>query len=218
MSNSQVPTDQWQRGWYERGYVPHFDGGPIPQTVTFRLIDSFPKECLEEWSAELASMPPAKAEEERRRRIERYLDKGRGSAWLSRPDIADIIRNALLYFNEDRYLLHAWVVMPNHVHVLLTARPDMSLAQLLHSWKSFTATKANTILGRGGPFWQKEFFDRFVRDQNHFEAAIRYIEHNPVKAGLCDTPAEWSYSSACARTSTSATRVRGTSLNSSLQT
>lgn len=108
----------------------------------------------------------------------------------------EFMQQALLCFNEQRYCLHAWIVMPNHVHVLLTPRSGESLSQILHTWKSFTANKANAALGRTGAFWQREYFDRFVRNEEHFSAAIEYIENNPVKAGLCQTPVEWRYSSA----------------------
>jgi len=194
MSNLQLPENQ--KGRYTRGYVPHFDDGPVPQMVTFRLTDSFPNSCLTEWAAELAAMPSAQAEREARRRIEEYLDKGLGSTWLSRPDIAEIMSQTLLCFDGQRYKLHAWTVMPNHVHALLTPRSGESLSEILHSWKSFTANKANKVLGRTGTFWQREYFDRFVRDKEHFASAFVYIENNPVKAGLCSAPSEWRYGSA----------------------
>lgn len=199
MSSRQLPGNQCQRRWYSRGYVPHFDGGPIPQMVTFRLVDSFPSKCLAEWAVELSTMRPDQAECETRRRFEEYLDKGLGSTWLSRPDVADIVLQALLRFDGQRYHLHAWTVMPNHVHALLTPRSGESLSQILHSWKSFTANKANTVMGRTGSFWQREYFDRYLRNEEHFAAAIAYIENNPVKAGLCRTAAEWRYSSASYR-------------------
>jgi len=187
------------KDWYERGYVPHFDGGPIPQMVTFRLIDAFPGTCLKDWQLELSTMNPIEAECERRRRIEEYLDKGYGSALLSQPRIAELVSQAVRYFDGDRYDLHAWCVMPNHVHAFLTPKPEMSLPGILHSWKSFTANKANKLLDRHGSFWQREYFDRFVRDQKHFVAAIEYIENNPVKAGLAVDPTAWPFGSAAFR-------------------
>jgi REP element-mobilizing transposase RayT len=87
--------------------------------------------------------------------------------------------------------------MPNHVHVLLT--PQAEIASILHSWKSFTSKKANKILQREGHFWQAEAFDRYVRDEKHFKRAWEYIEENPVKAGLCERPEAWPWSSAAAR-------------------
>ena len=101
------------KGWHSRGYLPHFDGGSIPQTVTFRLADSLPKAILDRWENELATMPEARASLERRERIEHYLDSGAGQCWLARPAIAETVENALLFFEGQRYELEAWVVMPN---------------------------------------------------------------------------------------------------------
>jgi putative DNA methylase len=184
------------KGWHSRGFLPHFDAGPKPQSITFRLIDSLPATLLARWADELKLLGSEIAQIERRRRIEAYLDKGEGVTWLSEPAIAESVEGALLFFDEQRYRLHAWVIMPNHVHVLLTPGAQHSLSQILHSWKSFTANKANVLLKRQGVFWQEEYFDRLIRDQKHFETTIYYIENNPVVAGLCQSPTDWHYSSA----------------------
>jgi REP element-mobilizing transposase RayT len=109
--------------------------------------------------------------------------------------VAEIVEGALLYFDGQRHRLHAWVVMPNHVHVLVTPTEGNTLSAILHSWKSFTAYKANIALGRTGAFWQEDYFDRFIRTQEHYWAAVTCIENNPVKAGLCETQERWTYSS-----------------------
>jgi putative DNA methylase len=98
-----------RRGWHSRGYLPHFEGGTIPQLVTFRLADSLPKERLKEWERELATMPHNEAARERRERIDAYLDMGFGSARLEDPRVADVVENALLHFDGSRYRLHAWI-------------------------------------------------------------------------------------------------------------
>ena len=96
------------------------------------------------------------------------------------------------------YELHAWVVMTNHIHVLLT--PSVELAKITHSLKRFTAREANRILGlTGQPFWQDESYDRLVRDRGEFDRIVRYIEHNPVTAGLVSAPALYPWSSASRR-------------------
>jgi REP element-mobilizing transposase RayT len=187
--------------WRSRGYLPHFDGGSIPQCITFRVSDSLPIVRLKEWEAELVGLPFQQFENERRRKIEEYLDKGAGERWLSRPCIAELVEQALLCFDSQRYFLHSWVVMPNHVHVLITPQSGNDLWQILHSWKSFTAKKANKLLGRAGEFWQPKYFDRFIRHQEHFEDAVKYIEFNPVKAALCELPESWPFSSAAWRSS-----------------
>jgi REP element-mobilizing transposase RayT len=194
--------------WRSRGYLPHFDGGPIPQSITFRLANSLPSSLLEKWGAELNALPLQEAEEQRRRRIEIYLDKGTGEAFLSRPEIAELTEHALLFFDDERYQLHAWTIMPNHVHALLTPATGIELAKIVHSWKSFTANKANRLLTRQGKFWHAEYFDRFIRDERHFDTALRYIERNPVKAGLCKHPNQWPFGSARMRMDVEAQRLK----------
>jgi REP element-mobilizing transposase RayT len=115
---------------------------------------------------------------------------------LARPAIAELVENALLHFDSIRYLLHAWVIMPTHVHALITPQNGFTLSSIAHGWKPFTANKANAILGRRGAFWSPEYFDRMIRDQSHYDTTIAYIAMNPVKAGLCKKPEEWRFSSA----------------------
>jgi REP element-mobilizing transposase RayT len=102
----------------------------------------------------------------------------------------------LLHFDGIRYKLSAWVVMPNHVHFLLTRAANEELSRILHSFKSYTSHEANKSLRRSGQFWFEEYFDRYIRDAKHFTATVRYIENNPVKAKLCARPEDWPFSSA----------------------
>ena len=188
------------RGWHSRGYLPHFEAGDeVIQSLTFRLADTLPRSLLEAWRNELAVIESARRETELRLRIERELDAGCGPCWLADSQLADLVENAMLHFDGERYRLLAWVVMPNHVHALIQPFQDHSLSQIVGSWKSFTATLANRYLGRVGRFWQADYFDRFIRDDVHYEQAKEYIEMNPVKAGLCDLPADWPWSSASRR-------------------
>ncbi len=107
-----------------------------------------------------------------------------------------MIEDSLLRFDGTRYHLFSWVVMPNHVHALLTRLEKYKLKGILHSLKSFTAHEANKILNRTGQFWMEDYFDRYIRNQEHFAKTFRYIESNPVKAGLCSEAGDWPYSSA----------------------
>jgi REP element-mobilizing transposase RayT/Fe-S-cluster containining protein len=199
------------RGWHSRGYLPHFDGGAeLPQSATFRLADSVPAAVLEGWADELASQPEGGREAELRKRIENYLDAGHGACHLRDPRIGELVEGALLHFDGVRYHLHAWVVMPNHVHVLFTPTEGHRLSDILASWKSYAANQANKILGGSGQFWQEDYFDRFIRDAEHFANAVDYIENNPVKAGLCRTPAEWPHGSARHRPSAGNVVAAGT--------
>lgn len=182
------------RYWHSRGYLLHFDSQGFTQFVTFRLADSVPQTVLEKWRKELTQNEIANAD--LRRRIEYYLDQNYGAAYLRNPLIAALVQNTLLKWDGKRYKLIGWVIMPNHAHILLTPNDGVTVSDIMHSVKSYTAHEANKILDRKGQFWAKEYFDRYIRDSRHFASAIAYIENNPVKAGLCKTPEEWPYSSA----------------------
>ena len=131
-----------------------------------------------------------------RRRIEYYLDQNYGEGWLRIAAVADIVQETLFKWDGEKYRLISWVIMPNHGHILLSPFEGISLSDIMHSIKSFTAHAANKILDRKGHFWAKEYFDRYIRDQRHFASTIKYIENNPVKARLCKLPEEWPYGSA----------------------
>ena len=116
---------------------------------------------------------------------------------MSRTDVADLIASALKFFVGRRYELHAWVVMPNHVHVIVWPLAGHTLSEILHSWKSYTSKEANKLLHRGGEtFWQKESFDHWIRGDAERAQLVAYVENNPVKAGLCKRPEDWKWSSA----------------------
>jgi REP element-mobilizing transposase RayT len=189
-------NDLTPKGWTHRGYLPHFDGGSVSQFITCRLADSLPQRILERWRMELKAKPIENIDREILVLIEKFLDKGYGECYLKQPQVAEITKNSLLKFDGERYKLLAWVIMPNHIHLLLRPINDWSLSKILHSFKSFTASEANKVLGREGRFWMREYFDRYIRDAELFEKAFRYIENNPVKAGLCEKPSDWKYSSA----------------------
>jgi REP element-mobilizing transposase RayT len=130
--------------------------------------------------------------------MDRLLDQtSAGTVYLSRPEIAELVVEAIRYRDHTlrHYDLHAFVVMPNHVHLLIT--PWVPVSQITHSLKRFTAREANRMLHLiGKPFWQDESYDRVVRDDPEFQRIVRYIELNPVKSGLVQTPEEYPWSSA----------------------
>ncbi|MBK8812987.1 MAG: transposase [Acidobacteria bacterium] len=182
-------------GWYDRGYIPHFDGGEIPQFLTFRLFDSLPAHVVEKWRIETADTGEA-GRVIFRKNVENYLDSGYGECFLKNEAVAEMVENSLLFHHGSKYGLIAWVVMPNHIHFLATPFEGVELAEIAHSIKSYTAHEANKILNRSGQFWQHEPFDRYIRNQRHYVNVIDYIENNPVKAGLCRNRSDWRYSSA----------------------
>ena len=130
-------------------------------------------------------------------KVDSCLDAGAGACWLAQPETAKLVQNALLHFDGQRYGLLAWCVMPNHVHSVFRPASNWPLKKILHSWKSFTASEANRILGRKGEtFWQHESYDHLVRDENDLRHCVIYTEENPVKARLCRKPEDWPWSSA----------------------
>jgi len=154
-----------------------------------------PQSLIERWKEELAS-DREKPEDELRFRIEAYLDRGIGLCHLEDPWIANLVQSALLHFDGERYRLPAWVVMPNHIHWLAAPLPNHSLSGIMHSLKSYTAQEANKVLARTGRFWFEDYYDRYIRNAQHFDNAKSYIESNPVRAGLCQLPWDWPFSSA----------------------
>jgi REP element-mobilizing transposase RayT len=132
----------------------------------------------------------------RRKKLETLIEEGRGACLLRDPECADIVQQALEHFDGERYRLIAWVVMPNHVLVLVGQIAGFRLADVVGAWKSFTAKKINKIRNVNGAVWAREYHDRYIRDERHFHSAISYIENNPVKAGLAKHPGDWPYSSA----------------------
>jgi len=182
-------------GWYDRGYIPHFDGGQISQFLTFRLFDSLPQSVIEEWRKETSKLGE-QGKPIFRKNVEKYLDKSSGSCFLRDERIAKLTEESLLFHHSKKYDLTAWAIMPNHIHFLATPFENVDLSEIAHSIKSYTAHEANKLLNRRGQFWQHEPFDRYIRNRRHFLSVIRFIENNPVKAGLCEKPQDWRYSSA----------------------
>jgi len=182
------------RGWHSRGYLPHYDDGASIQSITYRLADSLPAAVV----AKLEEQ--ALGDDKRRAEIEHYLDAGHGCCILRRAECAGAVLENWRHFDEMRYRLHAWVVMPNHVHVLIALVGATALSDIVQSWKSFTA---KVILPHCAPgafarnhVWQPDYDDRFIRNERHYAAAVDYIHPNPVKAGLVARAEDWLWSSA----------------------
>ncbi len=175
------------RGWHARGYLPHFDAGAVVQTITFRLADSLPGNLPDTSALRTA---------ERVHIIEKRIDLGLGACLLRDPAIARIVRDALRHFDGERYRLLAWVVMPNHVHAMIEQITGHGLSAVVHSWKSFTSHRIGRQRTQGGRLWANDYFDRFIRNGDHYAIAKFYIENNPVKARLAERQEDWLFSSA----------------------
>ncbi|MCX5971745.1 MAG: transposase [Coprothermobacterota bacterium] len=194
--------EQPARGWYSRGYLPHFDTAHAIQHITYRLADSLPQSALEQMQAELKEEVRNRdaRETQLRRKIEAFLDAGHGSCVLRKPDVAACVVDTWLRFDGERYRLLQWVVMPNHCHVMIEPREGIPLGKIVLSWKNYTARWINENMSRTGVrrsrIWHREYWDRFIRDEGHFMATREYIVMNPVKAGLVTKPEDWLWSSA----------------------
>jgi putative transposase len=175
--------------------LPHWEQPGASYFVTFCLADSLPRKQLGDWKRErdewlVANPKPWSVELEKdfherfSSAIERWLDAGHGSCVLRDPKAARIVGDALNFFEGKRCVQHAWVVMPNHVHALFTLLGGHHLEDLLHSWKSFTANKIHGVTGERDQLWQRDYFDRLIRDNTHFQNCVRYIRKNPMKAKL----------------------------------
>jgi REP element-mobilizing transposase RayT len=149
-NGTQAPS--LEKGWHSRGYVPHFDVSGLYQAITYRLGDSLPKERSRSAGVPPALSPtsPALPPSERRQQVEEELNKGYGSCILRDQEIAQIVVDAWKHFDGHRYELVAYVVMPNHVHVLIKTYEGFPLSQVVHSWKSFTAHAIARYLKRCG--------------------------------------------------------------------
>jgi len=179
------------KGWYSSKHLPHFDSPGAQQYLTYRLADSLPAERRGEWEAFMV----LEDDLEKQRKLEGYLDLGHGACRLRDARIAELVQGNLWHHDGVKYRLLAWVVMPNHVHALIEVW-QVPLGKIVQSWKGYTAKEANKILGREGTLWEDDYFDRYIRDEDHLRRVMRYIENNPVKAHLARSPAEWPWSSA----------------------
>ncbi len=183
------------RGWHSRGFLPHYDPGCEPQFLTWRLDDSIPVDLYLAWKRELGTKEPSK-KQELYRRIEKYLDACHGSCLLREPTRALITLNALRFYDGTKYTLGAHVIMPNHVHAIITPLEGHQISDIVRGIKGFSGKEIRRVFGGHGRIWQPDYFDRMIRDVEHMSRVAKYIEWNPVKANLCFDPRVWPYSSA----------------------
>ncbi len=166
------------------------------QFVTWRLADAMPSEAIERWREELCSLEDSARKREIARRIEAYCDAGHGACFLGVAAQARLVQEVLFSRHLRLYDLHAWCIMPNHVHALLTPNVGVALSEVMRQVKGASSAAVNRSLSRSGRLWQREYHDRWMRDEVHFWRTLRYIEWNPVKAKLCRDHVLWSWSSA----------------------
>jgi type I restriction enzyme R subunit len=190
------------------GRLPHLYQSGVTYFVTFRTHDSVPQSLARSWHARRATwlrqhgidplLPLWRQELRQNTELESayhnkftqaflgYLDRGYSDCVLKDPQLAGIVAESLRHFDGDRYHLGDFVVMPNHVHLLVGLVGMTEIRAQCKSWKTFTAGKINARLGWRGRFWQEESFDHLVRSEAQFERLRSYIAENPKSAGLRD--------------------------------
>ena len=170
------------------GHLPHWQQENVMQFITFRLADSLPQEKLKEFQETLDEWikqhPGQWSDEEIDdyndlcESLDKYLDTGFGECVLKFREVQNIVESAIKFFDGDRYDLFDYIIMPNHVHLLLIPSIEYSVEEITHSIKSYTAKRINTILGKTGKIWQRESFDRMLRSFGDYVDKVEYIKHN----------------------------------------
>ncbi|MFA5032254.1 MAG: amylo-alpha-1,6-glucosidase [bacterium] len=199
------PNDEL--GIHQRN-LPHWEQKGKSYFVTFRLNDSIPKEVADNIKKErnlwlkqngisdTFNIEKLSKEKQKEyyclfsRRYDKLLDNSYGSCVLDNPKCKEIVENAIMYFDNERYYLDKYIIMPNHVHVIVIPKGIWTLTQILHSWKSFTANEINKLLHQKTELWMHESFDHIIRSPEQLEKIRKYIKDNPKnshKQDACDT-------------------------------
>ena len=190
---------------YQGNHLPHWGLNSIAYHVCFRLVDAIPTSQRMQWLEERRRFLEKYSNEHQKpiddemkrfqylysEKVEKYLDNGYGSCILRKPDIATIIRNSLEFNERKKYLLHAWCIMPNHVHVVLQVLGAHTLSEILHGWKSFTSHSINNMLSRQGQLWQDDSYNHIIRTLKEYYFQVRYVWNNPENAGLREWKWRW---------------------------
>lgn len=176
-------------------YLPHwrYEGGVY--AVTFRLGDSLPRVALARIAQLRAELDGVRARDPSMRvaidawrvfhqKQDEYLNAGHGACYFRDPEYAGLMQATLLHFDGVRYNVWAWVVMPNHVHVVVKPRPGFELSKIVQSWKGFSAHTINRMLSRTGSVWAVEYYDHLIRGPEDLTHQVGYIAENPRAAGL----------------------------------
>jgi putative transposase len=187
--------------------LPHWSQAGAMCFITWRTWDSMPQAVVRAWEAErdtwlrregidpavrgweslLRDWPAQRLRDFRRFVADRWsdrLDQLHGACVLRRREIREIVAESLLHFDKDRYCLSDFVIMPNHVHALVTFPTEEAMLAQCESWKHYTARQINKALGRTGRFWKQDAFDHLVRAPDELDRLRRYVAENPCRAGL----------------------------------
>lgn len=185
--NSDNPFfDQHEMPTITVGNLPHINQWQKLYAVTFRLNDSLPKvvvqayidECRNEYGDNIPDFKH-KREEMLHKKMMECLDAGYGECLLRNAKVRKVMDDAFHYIHDNMAKVHAYVVMPNHVHAVIETKECVNIQAVMHNLKGYTASKINKLLMREGGVWQRDYYDRLIRNEEHYENAINYILHNP---------------------------------------
>ncbi len=199
--------------------LPHINAYDHYQFITYRLADSLPKNIIENMLSELKDHSEDDRKKELEIKINNYLDNGYGSSILVHPLITNMILENWHHFSGKLYDLIEWVIMPNHVHLIIKEYINCNIDDILNKWKSFSSKQIINLskfiendidfykynkealdgLIKSKIIWQRSYWDHYIRNDEEFLNKIDYIHQNPVKAGLVSKAEDWQYSSFGAR-------------------
>ena len=183
------PPNMEHRLKYKPKRLPHWDFGDVAQTITYRLADSVSQSEYDKIQVEANNVLPEQRDRYVRTCVEKFIHENRyGSCCLNNPHAAKIVIDAWYFYAGDWYDLYEWVVMGNHVHVLIRQYEGHRLGDIVGSWKSYTSKKISFLLNLPQPIWREGYWDRMIRDEGHFEKAKQYILNNPQKSGYNNWP------------------------------
>lgn len=192
MSTENPFYDKYEAMTFTLGHLPHINQDQKLYAVTFRLQDSLPKKVLISYMDESIArygdnQPNFKSNRDAylHQKMMECMDRGYGECLLRNPDIRKIVEDSFLFIQESMAIIHAYVIMPNHVHMVLETKDDVKIQDVMQSMKHHTSLEINSFLQRKGSVWQREYYDRIIRNQTHYENAVRYIINNPrnLRAG-----------------------------------
>lgn len=172
------------------GVLPHWHQQGKMQYVTFRLADSLPQTKITELNAlkeDFEAKNPKPWDDHTTlvyqclisAAIERMLDRRWGSCVLRHPDVRKHVEEKIEFFRGERYDIIAYVIMPNHVHLLLLMLNDYNVYEVVRSIKKFSAMSINREVFSAGRLWMRSHFDRMVRSEDHLKHCVNYIRNNP---------------------------------------
>ncbi len=174
--------DESNKGWTSRGYLPHYDMYDTIQFITFRLYDSLPYQLIASWKEIINSnnYKGLSRQEIRKKKIlvEKYARNGYGQCFLRHEKCANIVKSHILLGNKKDYELFEYVIMPNHVHVLIRTLDTSNLSNIVRRWKSRTAHEINYVLKRKGSVWMHGYYDTYIRNNEHLNHVVEYIRNN----------------------------------------